>query len=171
VRFLLTAILSGVLVVVGAGSVHAQKLVKFASLCADSIGDLTAVTDRFLLVIERDQAQGAAAQFKKIFLVDLAQVDATGFLIKFPVADLLQLADPLNLGRQGPLFRFSFQTIESVIPMGDSELGILDDNNYPFSNGRNPGVSDPNEFIVIRLPQPIVSYAGAGPSAPITRQR
>jgi hypothetical protein len=32
-----------------------------------------------------------------------------------------------------------------------TRLGVLDDNNYPFSNGRVPGQPDPNEFIVIRL--------------------
>ena len=36
-----------------------------------AIGDLTTVTDRPFLVIERDNFQGDAAQFKKIFLVDL----------------------------------------------------------------------------------------------------
>ena len=38
---------------------------------AHAIGDFTAVTNRLFLVIERDGAEGAAAAFKKIFLVDL----------------------------------------------------------------------------------------------------
>jgi hypothetical protein len=29
---------------------------------------------------------------------------------------------------------------------------VLDDNNFPFSNGRHPGQADPNEAIVIRVP-------------------
>lgn len=124
-----------------------------------AIGDLTSVTDRLYLVIERDNFQGAAAQFKKIFLVDLDDVDGEGFLVKHQVADLLQIADPDNIGGHGPVFRFPFQTIESVIPFGERELGVLDDNNYPFSNGRVPGQPDPNEFIVIRLDRPLVQYA------------
>jgi hypothetical protein len=32
----------------------------------------------------------------------------------------------------------------------------LNDNNYPFSNGRVPGQPDPNEFIVLKLDQPLV---------------
>src|SRR5262245_21865525 len=36
-----------------------------------SIGDLTAVTDRRFLVIERDNNQGPDAKFKKVFLIDL----------------------------------------------------------------------------------------------------
>lgn len=41
--------------------------------------------------------------------------------------------------------------VESVTPLGDVTLGVLNDNNYPFSSGRTPGQRDPNEFIVIRL--------------------
>jgi len=46
-----------------------------------------------------------------------------------------------------------------VIPLGNRRLGILDDNNYPFSSARNPGQPDPNEFIVIKLDRPIRSFA------------
>ncbi len=34
-------------------------------------------------------------------------------------------------------------------------IGVLDDNNYPFSNGRVPGQPDPNEFIILRLDRPL----------------
>lgn len=116
-----------------------------------AIGDLTAVNDHMFLVIERDNFEGAAAQFKKIFLVDFAAVDSNGFVAKTEVADLLRIDDPNNLGGQGALFRFPFTTIESVIPLNSRTLGVLNDNNYPFSNGRTPGQPDPNEFITIRL--------------------
>ena len=122
---------------------------------AFAIGDLTTLDKDLFLVIERDNNQGAAAAFKKIFLVDFSQVDSDGFLLKFEVADLLQIADPHNLGGLGPVFTFPFQTIESVIPLGERRLGILDDNNYPFSSARTPGEPDPNEFIVIKLDRPI----------------
>jgi hypothetical protein len=68
--------------------------------------------------------------------------DPAGFLIKHEVVDLLQIADPSDLGGLGPVFTFPFQTIESVIPLGSRRLGILDDNNYPFSSARNPGEPD-----------------------------
>jgi len=123
-----------------------------------AIGDFTAVTDRLYLVIERDNFEGAAAAFKKIFLVDLDEIDGAGFLVKHEVVDLLQLRDPHNLGGHGPAFRFPFQTIESVIRLNQREIGVLDDNNYPFSNGRVPGQPDPNEFIIIRLDRPLASY-------------
>ena len=126
---------------------------------AHAIGDLTVVTKNLMLVIERDNLQGAAAKFKRIFLVDVNEVGADGFLVKRLVADLMQIRDPLNLGGQGPTFTFPFQTIESVIPLSERELGVLDDNNYPFSSARVPGQPDPNEFIVIRLDRPLQNFA------------
>jgi hypothetical protein len=72
-------------------------------------------------VIERDNNQGAAAVFKRIYLVNLDEVGADGYLVK----------------RQ------------------NRELGVLDDNNDPFSSARVPGQPDPNEFIVIRLDRPL----------------
>jgi hypothetical protein len=126
---------------------------------AFAIGDLTMVEKDLFLVIERDNNQGSAASFKKIFIIDFTQVDAAGYLVKREVVDLLQIADPDNVGGFGPLFRFPFQTIESVIPIGGQRLGILDDNNYPFSSARNPGAPDPNEFIIIRLEKPTREYA------------
>jgi hypothetical protein len=120
-----------------------------------SIGDFTAVSDRVFLVIERDNFQGAAALFKKIFVVSLDEVDANGFLVKQEVADLLNLRDPYRLASHGT-FRFPFQTIEAVVPLSQRELGVLNDNNYPFSDGRTPGQPDPNEFILITLDRPLV---------------
>ncbi|MGH9201799.1 MAG: PEP-CTERM sorting domain-containing protein, partial [Vicinamibacterales bacterium] len=90
------------------------------------------------------------------FLVDLNEVDSDGFLIKREVADLLNIGDPRNLAGLGPIFRFPFVTIESVIPLGKRHLGVLNDNNYPFSSGRTPGEPDANEFIIIRLDEPLV---------------
>lgn len=124
-----------------------------------AIGDLTTVEKGLFLVIERDNNQGAAAVFKKIFIVDFRQRDAAGFLVKYEVADLMQIEDPFDLGGLGPVFTFPFQTIESVIPLGGRWLGILDDNNYPFSAARTPGEPDPNEFIIIRLDRPIRFFA------------
>ena len=126
---------------------------------AHSMGDLTAVNKNLMLVIERDNGQGTTAVFKRIYLVNLDEVGADGFLVKHQVADLMQLRDPNDLGGHGPTFTFPFQTIESVIPLSERELGVLDDNNYPFSSARVPGQPDPNEFIVIRLDRPLQNLA------------
>jgi hypothetical protein len=46
-------------------------------------------------------------------------------------------------------------TIESVMPLSRTRLGVLTDNNYPFSTGREAAKPDPNEFIIITLERPI----------------
>ncbi len=121
-----------------------------------SIGDMTAVNKRAFLVIERDNFEGAAARFKRIFLIDMSAVDREGFLVKREVADLMNLADPDDISRTGAgVFTFPFVTIESVIPVNAQTLGVLNDNNYPFSAGRRPGQPDDNEFILIRLDSPL----------------
>jgi hypothetical protein len=113
------------------------------------------VTDRLFLVIERDNFEGPAARFKKVFVVSMDDVDANGYFVKHELVDLLQLRDPDKVASDG-LFTFPFQTIESVIPLSQQEIGILNDNNYPFSAGRRAGSPDPNEFIIIRLDRSIV---------------
>ena len=93
--------------------------------------------------------------------MDFDKVDAAGFRVKREVADLLNLADPDDIGGAGNgLFTFPFVTIESVIPLDRHTIGVLNDNNYPFSAGRTVGVSDNNEFILIRLdsPRPLAGH-------------
>ena len=120
-----------------------------------AIGDLTAVAPDRFLVIERDNLQGAAAAFKKVFVVDFDAVDADGFLLKRQVADLVNIDDPFDLAGDGPVFRFPFQTIESVIPLSATRIALLDEK-LSFSSARVPGEPDPNEFIVLRLDEPVV---------------
>jgi hypothetical protein len=109
--------------------------------------DAIAVDNNRLLVIERDNGQGDAAKVKKIYLVDKRD----GQLRKTLVADLLNLANPRHIAGFGDPFRFPFVTIEAVIILDDSTLGVLNDNNFPFSSGRTPGQPDNDEFITIRL--------------------
>jgi len=121
-----------------------------------SIGDFTAVSDHRFLVIERDGGQGASAHFKKIFLVDFDQVDSNGFLVKNEIVDLLNIADPDDIAGTGTgVFTFPFVTIESVIPLSATSIGVINDNNYPFSSGRVVGQPDNNEFIIIKLNRPL----------------
>ncbi|MER5326193.1 esterase-like activity of phytase family protein [Streptosporangium roseum] len=119
----------------------------------NAIGDMIAVDRNRFLVIERDNLQGDAARTKRIYLVDTRDQD----LRKTLVADLLDLANPHGLGGFGETFRFPFQTIEDVVILDDRTLGVLDDNNFPFSAGRTPGRPDDNEFITIRLSRPLLA--------------
>jgi len=74
-----------------------------------------------------------------------------GKLDKTLVADLLNLANPRGVGGFGDPFTFPFTTIEDVVILDDRTLGVLNDNNFPFSSGRTPGKPDNDEFITIRL--------------------
>jgi hypothetical protein len=128
----------------------------------NAIGDFTALTDREFLIIERDGGQGDAsdtrqtnpARFKKIFRIDLDDVGADGNLVKEEVADLMNIYDPRDVagtGRTNTVFTFPFVTIEDVLVLDNSRLLVINDNNYPGSAGREFGVSDNDEFIVINV--------------------
>ncbi|WP_433248689.1 esterase-like activity of phytase family protein [Streptosporangium sp. CA-135522] len=119
----------------------------------NSIGDMTAIDRHRFLVIERDNLQGDAARTKRVYLIDTRDRE----LRKTLVADLLDLANPRGLGGLGETFRFPFQTIEDIVILDDRTLGLLDDNNFPFSSGRTPGRPDDNEFITVRLSRPLLA--------------
>lgn len=121
-----------------------------------NIGDLTAIGNDKFLVLERDNGQGASARFKKVFLVDLNNVDASGFLVKTEVLDELNIADPNDLNGDGSTtFSLPFVTIEEVLVLDDHTLLIGNDNNFPFSAGRTPNVPDNNEFIRVSFDSPL----------------
>jgi hypothetical protein len=124
----------------------------------NSLGDLTALDEHRFLMIERDQPGGPAAQFKHVFVLDLRDVGDDGFLVKRDAVDLLDIADPnlISLPARsgdfglGETFKLPFETIESVLLLDGGRLLVIDDNNYPFSAGRNPSLPDDTEFIVVR---------------------
>jgi hypothetical protein len=126
----------------------------------DSIGDLTALDDCRLVIIERDNEQGPAARTKRIDRLDLCAPSQDGALVRKPLVNLLDIADPHHISlpaRPGDFglgnpFKFPFQTIEDVLPLAGDRLLVLNDNNYPFSTGRNAGRPDDEEAIVLDVP-------------------
>ena len=46
-------------------------------------------------------------------------------------------------------------TIEDIVPIDANTILIANDNNYPFSIGRTPGVPDNNEIALLRLDSPL----------------
>jgi hypothetical protein len=132
-----------------------------------SIGELKAVNDRQLLLIERDnQGDGLAPpRFKKIFLVDISKAaEQDGYVAKTLLLDLLAVADPAGVGGDGDFFRLPFYTIESVHVVDEHTLLIASDNNFPFSNGRarsqspdrrGPLAADATELILVSLGTPL----------------
>ncbi len=132
-----------------------------------SIGELKAVNDRQLLMIERDNHGDdlTAPRFKKVFLLDLSRAAANdGYVGKTLLVDLLAIPDPEGVGKDGDFFRLPFYTIESVHVVDRQTLLVASDNNFPFSNGRargrsvdrrGPLAADDTEMILVRLGTPL----------------
>ncbi|MDZ7963230.1 MAG: esterase-like activity of phytase family protein [Aulosira sp. DedQUE10] len=135
---------------------------------ANAIGDLTVINDNEYLVIERDNNQGAAAKFKRIYKIDLSKTDSKGYVAKEEIADLLNIQDPNDLNGDGKkTFDFPFQTIEDVLVVDKNTILVANDNNYPFSTGRpgndpqNPKI-DNNEILLLKLEKPLNLAPGLG---------
>ena len=121
---------------------------------ATAIGDFTMFSDTGGLVIERDSGEGNKALIKKVYMVDLHKQDEEGFLLKTLVADLLNIKDPHDLNQDGSeLFSFPFWTIEGLVVLNATSLGIVNDNNYPLGQARDNSATQPdnNEFILIEV--------------------
>jgi glycerophosphoryl diester phosphodiesterase len=116
-----------------------------------AIGDFTPINNKEFLVIERDGGQGSAAEFKKIFKIDITMIDKDGYIDKEQVVDLLNIADPNDLNNDGSTtFDFPFTTIENVLVLSENTVLVANDNNYPFSSGRGTNI-DNNEIIILKL--------------------
>jgi glycerophosphoryl diester phosphodiesterase len=119
---------------------------------ASAIGDFTMFSKTAGLVIERDSNEGKKARVKKVYKVDFEQLDTEGYLIKTLVADLLKIKDPHDLNQDGSLqFSFPFWTIEGLVVLNRTTLGIVNDNNYPLGQARDTTKTqaDNSEFILI----------------------
>jgi hypothetical protein len=126
-----------------------------------AIGDFNLIDERRALVIERDWQQGdprldmpEPAVFKRVYLVDLEAVDEDGVVSKLGYVDLMAIADPDGIARQGTIdgvFTFPFVTVESVDIVDDRHIVVGNDNNYPGSVGRTPGRVDDNELVLLQV--------------------
>ncbi|MEM6754098.1 MAG: glycerophosphodiester phosphodiesterase family protein, partial [Cyanobacteria bacterium P01_C01_bin.38] len=125
------------------------------SVPTHAIGDFTPINESEFLVIERDSKQGDEAEFKKIFKVDISDIDENGYVEKSEVVDLLNIQDPNDLNNDGETtFTFPFVTIEDVLVIDENTILVANDNNYPFSTGRDEGI-DNNEVILLELDKPL----------------
>jgi glycerophosphoryl diester phosphodiesterase len=121
------------------------------------VSDATALSGDRLIVLERDNNQGPAAAWKRAFTIPVPGRRAA--LEKRQVVDLLALRDPhlISLPARpgdfglGDPFSFPYVTVEAVLPLGGGELAIVNDTNFG-STGRNPGLPDYSDFIVVDVP-------------------
>ena len=93
-------------------------------------------------------------------------------MAKEVAVDLLNIKDPHRISEPGlsgdigigRRFAFPFVTIEDIVVLDRNHIGVLNDNNYPFSVGRHvaSGQPDDSEFIVIELDEPLTVNEAAG---------
>ncbi|MFC7067019.1 esterase-like activity of phytase family protein [Brucella rhizosphaerae] len=142
---------------------------------ATAIGDFNFIDDTRALVIERDNGEGdpslecktddltacypLPAKVKNIVLVDTSRIDADGYIHRIGHINLMDIQDPDNKAilktasardLKGK-FTFPFFTIEDVMRVDDTHILIANDNNLPFSGGRQIGEAAHNEFILLEV--------------------
>lgn len=142
---------------------------------ATAIGDFNFIDENRALIIERDNGEGdpslactgedksacypQPAKVKHIVLVDTSKVDADGFIARLGHIDLMDIQDPdekailpTQASRDlGGKFTFPFFTIEDVMRVDDAHILVANDNNLPFSGGRQIGKAADNEFILLNV--------------------
>ena len=145
---------------------------------AEAVGEATWLfreTGGGAIFIERDGGEGAKAALKLLVYGQMRplskeQIVTDRYGIRWQtqvIADLLDLADPHDLDGDGKTrFRFPFQTIESVLPVDERTVLVVNDNNYPFGNGRRATEPDATEFILIRFDRPLAELGASPTTAP-----
>jgi hypothetical protein len=123
------------------------------------------------LIIERDNGEGTAdkacpegqkradcfhdlAKFKRVYKVELSEVNVDGPARKIGYIDLMKIADPARLARKpltGGVLQFPFFTIENVDLVDSTHIVVGNDNNLPFSSSREPNKADDNELILLEV--------------------
>ncbi len=150
---------------------------------ANVIGDAFSVRRGRMLLIERDNLDGAAAVTKRLYEIDLRRTDADGNVEKELVVDLLKIANPDGIGSDsaaggygvGDPFRFPMVSVEVVVELRDGRILVGNDNNYPGDDARVPGTPDDTEMIVLDLrrarPEPphealVIGHRGSSGTRP-----
>lgn len=124
------------------------------------------------LVIERDDStEGIApacpgemtrsdcfnkpAAFKRVYKIDLAQADSEGFVKKVAYIDLTRIADPQGLAKPDEQVKGEFGLPhlgpEGLTVVDGEHIVVVNDNNFPYSSGRQIGKPDDNEITLLNV--------------------
>jgi len=138
-------------------------------IAGNNIGDFNMIDATTALVIERDNGEGTAdkacpagkpapdcfntpAKFKRVYKIEMSVANAGGLVRKIGFIDLMDIADPKGLAKQGAKdgkLAFPFVTIENVDVVNATQIVVANDNNFPYSAGREPQKQDDNEFVLL----------------------
>jgi hypothetical protein len=125
------------------------------------ISDMYMLDAHRIVVMERDGGRGLGATFRSVYVVDLRSVDDDRFVHKAAALDMTAIPDPdlvsLPAIHEGDVglgdpFRVTCESVEAIYPLDGERIIIGCDNNIPNA-GRNPGIADDNEYILVRIPR------------------
>jgi len=94
------------------------------------------------------------AKFKRIYKIDMAQTDADGFVKKVAYIDLTKISNPNRLAKRGPngdVFVLPHLGTEGMAVVDAKHIVVVNDNNFPFSSGREIGKPDDNELTLLDI--------------------
>jgi hypothetical protein len=122
------------------------------------------------LVIERDDnTEGATpacpgeprvdcftrpAKLKRIYKIDLSQANADGVVKKIAYIDLTKISNPKRLAKRGPNeanFVLPHLGPEGITVVDSKHIVVVNDNNFPYSSGREIGKPDDNELTLLDI--------------------
>ena len=132
--------------------------------------DFQMVNAHIGLVIERDDASEGVnpgcpqekrtdcfthpAQFKRVYKIDMSQVDADGFVKKVAFIDLTHIANPdgkAHWGDNTAVFALPHLGPEGLAVVDAEHIVVVNDNNFPYSSGRTIGQPDHNEITLLNI--------------------
>ena len=139
-------------------------------LAGNNIGDFNMIDRDTALVIERDNGEGDPefacngparpdcfnnpARFKRVYKIDMSNLDANGFVRKIGYIDLMNIADPdkrARIGGNAGKFSFPQWCIEGVDIVDADHIVVLNDNNLTVAQSREFGKNEPNEIILLKV--------------------
>jgi hypothetical protein len=126
------------------------------------LADIAPLDNKRLVVVERDGAPppGAFGVHRRVYVVDLRHAKSGDELQKREVLNLAAIPDPdlvslpaIHTGDVGlgDPFRVACESVEAIRVLSRDQVLVGCDNNFP-NMGRNPGLADDNEFIVVDVP-------------------